>query len=208
MKRKQKMKEVRRVDKDRLKRTFDIKHLKVRNKEIGETQESEMPIIVEGYAAVFNSQTLIEDYYFEEILPGAFTNTLNDSFDVRCLFNHNWDKVLGRRSVGTLLLEEDSHGLRFEVELPRTSYANDLAVSMKRGDVGECSFLFDVVSQEENFDGEKPLIRIKECKLYEVSIVTLPAYDEAKASMRSKSLIARNNKRQKLIEKIGGYLHE
>lgn len=196
------------MDKDQLKRVFDIKHLKVRNKELGDNQDSEMPIIVEGYASVFNSQTLIENYYYEEILPGAFTHTLNGSFDIRCLFNHNWDKVLGRRSAGTLLLEEDEHGLRFEVELPQTSYAKDLAISMQRGDIGECSFLFDVVSQEENFDGEKPLIRIKECKLYEVSIVTLPAYDEAKASMRSKSLIANNNKRQKLIKKIGGYLHE
>lgn len=196
------------MGKDQLKRAFGIKHLKVRNKDLGDNQDSDMPIIVEGYASVFNSQTLIEGYYYEEILPGAFTNTLNDSFDIRCLFNHNWDKVLGRRSARTLLLEEDEHGLRFEVELPGTSYAKDLAISMQRGDIGECSFLFDVVSQEENFDGEKPLIRIKECKLYEVSIVTLPAYDEAKASMRSKSLIVKNNKRQKLIKKIGGYLHE
>lgn len=197
------------MDNERIKRTFQIKDLKVRSKQLNTGGSSSGdPIIIDGYAAVFNSPTLIDGLYKEEIAPGAFSNYLAKNPDARCLYNHNWDKILGRMSSRTLTLEEDSRGLRFEVELPKTSYANDLAESMRRGDVGECSFLFDTLAQEEDFSGELPLIRITDCELYEVSIVTLPQYEEAKASMRSKQVIKNQKRRKKIIEKIGGYIHE
>lgn len=190
------------------KRTFTISNLKVKKRDGLTAEDPQQGIIVDGYAAVFNKRTTIEDYYYEEIAPGAFANWLRSGFDIRCLFNHNWDYVLGRVSANTLKLEEDSHGLHFVVELPNTSYARDLAESMGRGDIGECSFLFYDTAREEDFTLDKPLIRITECELYEVSIVTLPQYEEAKASLRSKQRITAATKRKKILEKIGDYLNE
>lgn len=181
---------------------FKLQDIQFRSMEVDGQPEN----TVEGYASVFNTRTLIEDYFYEEIAPGAFTEALSSGADIRCLFNHNWDYVLGRMSAGTLQLEQDSKGLRFIVKLPNTTYANDLKESMRRGDVGECSFLFYPTGQEEDFSQDLPIIRITNCELYEVSIVTLPQYEEAKASLRSKQLIAKQSKRQKILKMIGEYV--
>ena len=186
--------------KDCEKRMFKIDHLNVRSM-VDESDE----IVVEGYGSVFNTRTLIDEMFYEEIAPGAFIKDLNSGRDARCLFNHNWDYVLGRVSAKTLELEEDSKGLKFKVVLPNTSYAIDLSESMKRGDIGECSFLFRTISDEWDYSQEIPLCRILEAELYEVSIVTLPAYEEAKASLRSKTIIEDNSTRQKILKRIGEY---
>lgn len=207
MMQKWKMKGMRTLDKETQKRSFRIKDLQFRSKVPGD-EDGSSPVIVEGHAAVFNERTLIEDWYYEEIAPGTFSQDLSDGRDVRCLFNHNWDKILGRRSARTLELDEDEQGLHFIVELPNTTYAHDLEESMRRGDVCECSFLFFPTSQEEDFSLDLPLIRITGAELYEVSIVTLPQYESAKASLRSKQLVRRATKRHQILEKIGGYLNE
>ena len=80
-----------------------------------------------GYAAVFNRPSHDLGGFREVILPGAFKRTLATSEAVRALYNHNADQVLGRVGAGTLRLSEDETGLRFELDLPPTSYANDLA---------------------------------------------------------------------------------
>src|SRR5689334_3189025 len=87
-----------------------------------------------GHAAVFNTWTDIGGYFRERILPGAFTRALKED-DVRSLFNHDANLILGRTKAGTLLLEEDPTGLLTQTFPPDTSYARDLAVSMERGDV-------------------------------------------------------------------------
>ena len=84
-------------------------------------------IVVEGYAALYNSPTEMY-WYDEEILPGAFDGVLND--DVRCLFNHNPNYILARcvNGKGTLELELDSKGLKYRYTTPDRQYARDLAV--------------------------------------------------------------------------------
>ncbi len=165
--------------------------------------------IIEGYASVFNSRTNIEGWYDEEIAPGAFTESISQNKDVRCLFNHDWNYVLGRTSSNTLVLEEDSKGLRFEVTLPNTTFANDLKESMARGDINQCSFGFWVTGQEEDYSNEVPLIRITNVELYEVSIVPLPAYEDTEASLRSKfqtENIESIKLRKKILNRIGEFI--
>jgi len=182
-------------------RTFNIKNLETRD------TDGNGGRIVTGYAAVFNSPTRLWEELDEVIAPGAFATAISDS-DVRCLFDHDWGKVLGRTKSGTLKLEEDDHGLRFEVELPKTSVADDLIESMNRGDINQCSFGF--WPTKESFDySATPVVRtIEEVELYEVSIVSLPAYEDTEATLsRSKSQMkAEFEKRKKLINKINSAL--
>lgn len=184
-------------------RSFDIKNMKTRT-----LSDGSEATIIEGYASVFNSRANIDGWYEEEIAPGAFTESLSQSKDVRCLFNHDWNYVLGRSSANTLILEEDSKGLRFEVTLPNTTFANDLKESMARGDINQCSFGFWVTGQEEDYSGEIPLIRITNVDLWEVSIVPLPAYEDTEASLRSKfqeENIETIKLRKKILKRIGEF---
>lgn len=160
------------------------------------------PLKICGYASVFNSPTMIDDFFTEEIAPGAFSRTILEN-DVRALFNHNWDNVLGRMSSGTLELREDEKGLYFEATLPDTTIAKDLAISIERGDVNQCSFGFYPSVEEWNYDVEPAHRRIIEAELFEISIVTIPAYEDTEVSlMRSKFTKRGIEKRKAIIKKI------
>lgn len=144
-----------------------------------------------GYAAVFNTETVIAGLFRERISPGAFADAIQGD-DVRALFNHNPDYVLGRNTAGTLALEEDERGLGYEIVPPDTQVARDLMVSVSRGDVNQSSFGFSVQGpDDEEWDfseterGLLPLRTIKRAKLYDVSPVTYPAYEETTAEARS-----------------------
>ncbi len=182
-------------------RTVDITNITTRSKK----NES---IKITGYAAVFNSRTSIGDFFDELIKPGAFKKSLSDkNSDIRALFNHDWNKVLGRTKAGTLSLSEDDKGLRFELQLPNTTYARDLAESMERGDIDQCSFGFIVTGEEWDYNQEPALRTITDVELYEISIVSIPAYEETEASLvRSKDIDANVEKRIKLLNKISGVL--
>lgn len=143
-----------------------------------------------GYAAKFDS--LSEDLggFRESIAPGAFTRSLESGADVRCLFEHDTSKVLGRRSAGTLRLVEDTVGLRIECDLPRgVSYAEDLAILLKRGDISQMSFGFTVDEGGDEWlpPGKDRLRRrvLRSVKVLETSVVTFPAYTETEAAIRS-----------------------
>ena len=142
-----------------------------------------------GYAAVFNSPTTIRGAfgdYTERIRAGAFAKTIQEA-DVRALFNHNENFVLGRNKAGTLRLSEDAIGLRMEIDLPDTSYARDLMASMSRGDINQSSFAFSPITQEwqraQSIDqvDERTL---NEVRLYDVSVVTYPAYPDTTSAVR------------------------
>jgi uncharacterized protein len=187
-------------------RTVDITNVQTRAKDDGS------PIKISGYAAVFNSRTSIS-YWFDEIIsPGAFDKSISaKNADIRALINHDWDKVLGRTKSNTLTLREDSKGLNFEIELPNTSYARDLAESMERGDIDQCSFGFLVDEGKERWDySQDPALRtLEEVELYEVSIVSLPAYEDTEAALvRSKEINESAEKRIKLIQQINKTLGE
>ncbi len=142
-----------------------------------------------GYAAVFES--LSEEMGFmgysfrEKIAKGAFSKTILED-DVRALFNHNPDFVLGRNKAGTLVLSEDDHGLYFEISPPDTQWGRDLTVSIKRGDVTQNSFGFSVNEKDETWDKKEKTRTLNKVKLYDISPVTYPAYPQTEVFVRSK----------------------
>ncbi|PFE03808.1 HK97 family phage prohead protease [Bacillus sp. AFS023182] len=182
-------------------RTFDITKLNTRD------ATEETPSIITGYAAVFNSKTSIGGWFDEVIEPGAFARSLSENGDIRALFNHNWDNVLGRTKSGTLRLEEDERGLKFEIELPNTSVGRDLAESMSRGDINQCSFGFWITEENWDYNVEPALRTIKEVELYEISVVSIPAYDDTEASLvRGKEIGKEVEQRMKMIKQINQLL--
>jgi uncharacterized protein len=149
---------------------------------------------IQGYASVFNS--LSQDIgggkreLREIIRPGAFAPLLARGVDVRGLIDHDPSKILGRTKSGTLRLEEDSRGLRFEIDPPDTQTARDLMCSLQRGDVDGASFAFTVAPGGESFRSENGCY-IREIRamgsLEDVSVVTYPVYPASEAALRSLS---------------------
>lgn len=137
-----------------------------------------------GYAAVFNSDTTIGDYFIERIAPGAFAETIGDG-DIRALVDHDPGRVVGRTKSGTLRLVEDSKGLRAEIDVPDTSDGRDLWTLVERGDISGMSFGFRVTKQEWDESGDMPIRTIRGIELFEVSAVAFPAYDDTTIGVRS-----------------------
>lgn len=141
---------------------------------------------ITGHAAVFN--TIGTSGYFREMVaPGAFTKTIEKD-DVRALFNHNPDYVLGRNVAGTLQMYEDDKGLYIDIDPPDTQFANDLKVSIKRGDITQMSFGFEILAEErmKGEAGETDLYVLREVKLWDVSPVTYPFYKETDVTVHSR----------------------
>lgn len=137
-----------------------------------------------GYAAVFNSDTTIGDYFIERIAPGAFADTIRGG-DIRALVDHDQGRVVGRTKSGTLRLVEDSKGLRAEIDVPDTSDGRDLWTLVERGDISGMSFGFRVTKQEWDESGDMPIRTIRGIELFEVSAVAFPAYDDTTIGVRS-----------------------
>lgn len=150
------------------------------------TREDGEEFFIEGYFAVFNSIYEIAPGMTESVAPGAFTNTIAD--DIRALVNHDTTLVLGRTSVKTLELAQDERGLWGKITInPNDRDAMNLYERVKRGDVSQCSFGFDIVDEESEYREDGSIHwTIKEVKLYEVSCVTFPAYSETSISARAK----------------------
>ena len=146
-----------------------------------------------GYAAVFNSPSQPLPF-IETIKPGAFQRSLELRNEVKMFVNHNSDQVLASRRAGTLKLSEDSKGLLAEATLPDTTYARDLVVLMKRGDVSSMSFGFTVPNGGDSWDGSNQRT-LNEVRLHEVSVVTgFPAYESTTAQVRSIDVLAERTK--------------
>jgi uncharacterized protein len=149
---------------------------------------------LEGYAAVFNKQSENLGGFREMIMPGAFTRTLKAGADVRALFNHDPNVVLGRTrdggKTGTLNLSEDDNGLKFSIDMPDTTAARDLMVLVERGDIQECSFGFVVKEQNwKKADAKSDVSELREitdCDLVDASVVTYPAYPQTSVEARAK----------------------
>ena len=142
-----------------------------------------------GHATLFDDPAPENWGFIEKIAPGAFTDALLTS-DVRALKNHNPDWVLGRKKSGTLKLEEDKKGLLYEIDPPGTTYADDLIISMDRGDIDQSSFQFKVEIEEWDESGDIPVRTIiKVSELRDVSVVTFPWYPNTDADVRSKKEI-------------------
>lgn len=142
-------------------------------------------LYIEGYFAVFNSVYEIAPGLTESISPGAFAGALGG--DIRALTNHDTTLVLGRTKAGTLELREDGHGLWGRVRINREdSDAMNLYHRVQRDDVDQCSFGFEILEEdvETREDGTIHFTIVK-VKLYEVSVVTFPAYEETAVAARS-----------------------
>lgn len=143
---------------------------------------------IEGYFAVFNSDYEIFPDVTESVAPEAFDNTLGG--DIKALCDHDTRLVLGRNKAGTLELRVDSHGLWGRIAInPNDSDAMNLYERVKRGDVDQCSFGFEIIREESDFrDDGSVHFTIREVKLYEVSVVTFPAYAETSVSARKQDV--------------------
>lgn len=160
---------------DMERRAFSVTELRV--------AEGDAPKIT-GYAAVFNSFSVDLGGFVERIRPGAFSKTVMKA-DVRALWNHDPNYVLGRTKSGTLKLEEDAKGLRIEIEPPDTQWATDLVKSIKRGDVDQMSFGFRAITDEWTKENGKQVRELIEVELFDVSPVTFPAYKATKVGVRT-----------------------
>lgn len=149
--------------------------------------EGKRPVL-RGYAAKFNTLSENLGGFREQISPGAFADVLGG--DVRCLINHDANMILGRTASGSLTIGQDDTGLWYEAQLPETSYAADLAASVKRGDVSQSSFAFSIAPDGDSWAEDQETggaIRTvtKIGRLYDVSAVTYPAYPDATCAVRS-----------------------
>jgi len=142
---------------------------------------------IAGYAAVFNSPSEDLGGFIEYIAPGAFDSVMND--DVRGFYNHDYNYLLGRASSGTLRLSTDERGLRYEIDLPNTTYANDLIELMRRGDVNQSSFAFMIESDNWSVRDKQNIRTItKISRLIDVAPVVIPAYPAATSQLVTRAL--------------------
>ena len=140
-----------------------------------------------GHASVFDSwsETLGGIFPFKEIVrKGTFTETIKLD-DIRALFNHDPNYVLGRNVAGTLELEEDDIGLRVVITPPDTSWANDLIKNLRRGDISQMSIGFIVLEDTWGTQDGIDIREIKKVQLFDVSIVTHPAYTQTDVGVRA-----------------------
>lgn len=140
---------------------------------------------VAGYAAVFGEVTAIGDYFEEVIERGAFSRALERGDDTVFLVDHE-GLPLARTSSGTLQLAEDDRGLRVETELDITDPdVARLVPKMRRGDLSKMSFAFRATRDEWDKTGDMPRRTIHEVELFDVSVVTVPAYQGTEIALRS-----------------------
>ena len=153
-----------------------------------QTREAEDDLYIDGYFAVFGAKYWLWDTAYETIGRSAFD--LERDTDVRALVNHDTTLVLGRTTAGTLTLSVDDIGLRGTIKINRNDQdAVNLYERVKRGDVSQCSFGFEILEQEINEASGMPTEwRLKSVKLYEVSACTFPAYEDTEINARKAEL--------------------
>lgn len=158
-----------------------------------EARAAKQPRII-GYASVFYDGSPETEYQLwsdavERIMPGAFDAAIKSEQDVRGLFNHDPNLLLGRTAAGTLALDTDATGLRYVIEPGETSVARDVVEHVRRGDLTGSSFAFRVVDERwrvEQVNGRDLEIReILGVDLYDVGPVTFPAYEASTTGLRS-----------------------
>ncbi len=142
---------------------------------------------LEGYAATFGTEARIANFV-EVIAPGAFARSLKERPDILALVDHDSGRVLARTKSGTLRLAEDSKGLAFDLDVPKTSAGNDVLALAERNDLGGMSFAFTIPEGGEHWQGERRELRSVE--LHEISIVSAwPAYEGTLVQARKRIIL-------------------
>lgn len=150
------------------------------------TRAEDGNLYIEGYFAVFGSEYRMWENAIETIDEDAFDDTLAD--DIRALVNHDSTLVLGRTTAGTLELRVDRVGLWGAITINQADQdAVNLYERVRRGDVSQCSFGFDIIDQStEVMENGTTVWKLRKVKLYEVSVVTFPAYEDTSVVARKK----------------------
>ncbi|ORX22396.1 phage prohead protease [Thermoanaerobacterium sp. PSU-2] len=181
----------------------DLAKLKVR-------AEGDSDKYIEGYFIVYNQETELWPGYFEKVAPEAVNNTLGN--DIRALINHDTTLVLGRNKAGTLELKSDGHGLWGSIKINQNdSDAMNLYERVKRGDVSQCSFGFNVLDEEDEWRQDGTLhTTLRAIDLHEVSVCTFPAYEETGVQARHREIEKYKQKqieirKKKLKERLRNY---
>lgn len=176
--------------------------LKTRSEQDGE-------MIIEGYFAVFNKATELWPGAYEKIDPDAFNNTLGN--DIRALINHDTTLVLGRNKANTLSLSIDSYGLFGVIQINSEDRdAVNLYERVKRGDVDQCSFGFNILNEEIDYRDDGTIEwTLKEIDLHEVSVCTFPAYADTAVQARHNEVEQHKKrifeqKKMKVRDKLNG----
>lgn len=161
---------------DEERRSFEVIELRI---DTGDDKKNR----IRGYAAVFNKLSENLGGFREKIAPGAFTKSVAND-DIRALFNHDVNYVLGRTKSKTLILVEDEKGLAIEINPPNTQWARDLQESIYRGDISQMSFGFSTIKDEWQHENKESIRILLEVKLFDVSPVTFPAYPQTSVKVR------------------------
>lgn len=186
--------------------TFELRYTEGAEMRVADSGEGQPPVI-EGYAALFNVRSAPMKTPFgtfqEIILPGAFDRVLSN--DVRALFNHDPNYVIGRTSANTLAMSIDERGLKIRATPPDTQWARDMVTSMRRGDITQMSFSFRVAENGQQWTketgGELRSVSAIDM-LRDVSPVTYPAYPDTSVAVRSLELM-RKEEDLKTAEALG-----
>lgn len=151
--------------------------------------EHDQEMTIEGYFADFDGTYELWPGAVESIDRAAFDGQLDG--DVRALIDHDTMMVLGRTTAGTLELRTDQHGLWGRIIInPDDQDAKNLYARVKRGDVTQCSFGFEILDEEKIIDDRDGSVHwiIKRVRLYEVSVCTFPAYQSTHVAARKNEL--------------------
>lgn len=165
------------------------------------TRAEDGNLYIEGYFAVFGSEYRMWENAIETIDEDAFNETVDG--DVRALVNHDSTLVLGRTTAGTLTLRVDRTGLWGSILINQSDQdAMNLYERVKRGDVNQCSFGFDILDQStEVMENGTTVWRLKKVELYEVSVVTFPAYEDTSVIARKKDYEELQKRKKELWQK-------
>ena len=165
------------------------------------TRAEDGNLYIEGYFAVFGSEYRMWENAIETIDEDAFNETVDG--DVRALVNHDSTLVLGRTTAGTLTLRVDRTGLWGSILINQSDQdAMNLYERVKRGDVSQCSFGFDILDQSsEVMENGTTVWRLKKVELYEVSVVTFPAYEDTSVIARKKDYEELQKRKKELWQK-------
>ena len=164
-----------------------IEYRSFRKLELREAKKDGVIGTLVGYAAVFNSESADFGGWREVLRPGCFSRSLTELPYVRALYQHNVAQVLGRRGANTLAVREDDHGLHVEIELIDTQFNQDVLANVRSGNLDAMSFGMVAKKYEWDIDEERgyDLRVLSDVDLFEVSVVTWPAYEETEVAARS-----------------------
>lgn len=153
------------------------------------TDREEEDFVIEGYFALFDDETELFPGYYESIDKRAFNRALENKDDVKALFDHDSAKVLGRTKSNTLQIRADDKGLFGKIEINKNDTdAVNLYHRVKRGDIDQCSFGFIIRDSEDEMRSNDFHTRITDLDLFEVSVVTFPAYANTSVEARKQNI--------------------